>query len=530
MKITLGARPARMARRLGAALAVLALLITPLGALAAPAPAPVIYGDGLLPAPQSSSPAGAIVLGCTVNSDLPLTSYQLLLDNVAVPTSIGGTGPLWFLRATVPVNGGAHTVSAFVTDSAGDSAGWNWQFTATGSLPPPTPRPTPPPPPGTSPTIAGLAPPPYWMVPAGPQRIAALFGSDTGFTSRGITLDGQPLNLRSEGAAAGHEALAAQANVAVGLHVVKATAVDRAGRQNSLEWSFIASAPSSEGDLRITPVAPLPGITLDSGNSVRIAARLESKANVGTSTLWLDGRQLTTEGGGPDPHQETIFLEATGVAAGWHNVRVQVGDSAGKAASTAWDFYVGAPGNTTDRVYYAATGYSVAGPFKRYWDTLGKNALQILGYPISGLMTEQLNDGKVYTVQYYERVRLEWHPENAGSEFEVLYGLLGTQFHAPDPPIPQPPARPGERYFPETGHLVRGPFLQKWQTTGGLRVHGFPISEELQEVSPTDGRVYLVQYFQRARFEYHPENTGTQYEILLGMLGRQLFNQRYPGR
>ena len=145
-------------------------------------------------------------------------------------------------------------------------------------------------------------------------------------------------------------------------------------------------------------------------------------------------------------------------------------------------------------------------------------------------MTEQLNDGKIYTVQYYERVRLEWHPENAGSEFEVLYGLLGTQFHAPDPAIPQPPARAGERYFPETGHLVRGPFLQKWQTTGGLRVHGYPISKELQEVSPTDGRVYLVQYFQRARFEYHPENTGTQYEILLGMLGRQLYNQRYPGR
>src|SRR5262249_29825445 len=30
-----------------------------------------------------------------------------------------------------------------------------------------------------------------------------------------------------------------------------------------------------------------------------------------------------------------------------------------------------------------------------------------------------------------------------------------------------------------------------------------------------------VQYFERNRFEYHPENKGTQYEVLLGLLGTQ---------
>jgi hypothetical protein len=29
----------------------------------------------------------------------------------------------------------------------------------------------------------------------------------------------------------------------------------------------------------------------------------------------------------------------------------------------------------------------------------------------------------------------------------------------------------------------------------------------------------MVQYFERARFELHPENAGTQYEVLLGQLG-----------
>ena len=44
---------------------------------------------------------------------------------------------------------------------------------------------------------------------------------------------------------------------------------------------------------------------------------------------------------------------------------------------------------------------------------------------------------------------------------------------------------------------------------------GYPISEPF--VDPTTG--YTIQYFERARFEYHPENAGTPYDVLLGLLG-----------
>jgi hypothetical protein len=37
-----------------------------------------------------------------------------------------------------------------------------------------------------------------------------------------------------------------------------------------------------------------------------------------------------------------------------------------------------------------------------------------------------------------------------------------------------------------------------------------------------------VQYFERARFEYHPENPAP-HDILLGQLGREQFVARYPG-
>jgi len=40
-------------------------------------------------------------------------------------------------------------------------------------------------------------------------------------------------------------------------------------------------------------------------------------------------------------------------------------------------------------------------------------------------------------------------------------------------------------------------------------------------VSKDDGKSYLVQYFQRQRFEYHPENKGTRFEVLLGRLGAE---------
>jgi hypothetical protein len=35
-----------------------------------------------------------------------------------------------------------------------------------------------------------------------------------------------------------------------------------------------------------------------------------------------------------------------------------------------------------------------------------------------------------------------------------------------------------------------------------------------------------IQYFERARFEYHPENTGTPYDVLLGLLGSDTIRAR----
>ena len=79
------------------------------------------------------------------------------------------------------------------------------------------------------------------------------------------------------------------------------------------------------------------------------------------------------------------------------------------------------------------------------------------------------------------------------------------------------------RYFPETGHTVREPFLSYFNATGGLARYGYPITDEV--VDPKTG--LLVQYFQKARIEWHPANLDP-YKIQLGLLGDELGKQTSP--
>ncbi len=88
-------------------------------------------------------------------------------------------------------------------------------------------------------------------------------------------------------------------------------------------------------------------------------------------------------------------------------------------------------------------------------------------------------------------------------------------------------AQNADRYFPQTGHTVKGAFLTYWDAHGGLAQQGYPISDEFQERNARDGKRYMVQYFERAVFEQHSENAGTPYNVLLGLVGSVAYSQRY---
>jgi hypothetical protein len=72
-----------------------------------------------------------------------------------------------------------------------------------------------------------------------------------------------------------------------------------------------------------------------------------------------------------------------------------------------------------------------------------------------------------------------------------------------------------------------GRFRAYWEQQGGLAQFGYPLSEEFPERSALSGQVYTVQYFERAVFEYHPENPAP-YQVLLSQLGTLRYHERYP--
>src|SRR6185369_5281438 len=75
---------------------------------------------------------------------------------------------------------------------------------------------------------------------------------------------------------------------------------------------------------------------------------------------------------------------------------------------------------------------------------------------------------------------------------------------------------------------VGGAFWDYWVANGQLAQQGYPVSEEFVERSDTDGKNYLVQYFERAVFEWHPEQKDPKYRVLLSLLGTSYYKQKYP--
>jgi len=60
-----------------------------------------------------------------------------------------------------------------------------------------------------------------------------------------------------------------------------------------------------------------------------------------------------------------------------------------------------------------------------------------------------------------------------------------------------------------------------------VRVQGFPISDQLQEISSVDGQERTAQYFEKAVYELHPELAGSN-KVQLETLGSMRFAALYP--
>jgi hypothetical protein len=76
---------------------------------------------------------------------------------------------------------------------------------------------------------------------------------------------------------------------------------------------------------------------------------------------------------------------------------------------------------------------------------------------------------------------------------------------------------------PGITNCIEGRFREYWEQNGGLPVFGYPITAATTEQTAEGS--FLTQYFERNRFELHPEKA-RPYDVLLGRLGDDRLKQQ----
>lgn len=180
----------------------------------------------------------------------------------------------------------------------------------------------------------------------------------------------------------------------------------------------------------------------------------------------------------------------------------------------------------------------LAEPFAAYWQANG--GLPVFGYPITSARPEAGADGRERLTQWTERNRLESHPDNP-APYRILLGRMGAERLAQlgrDPAAEgrESGPRAGCLWFAETGHNVCNQatgqgFRAYWEANGlsvpglsrfnrSLMLFGLPLTAATMERN-ANGEMILTQWFERARFEWHPDNPA-RYRVLLGLLGNEM--------
>jgi hypothetical protein len=175
----------------------------------------------------------------------------------------------------------------------------------------------------------------------------------------------------------------------------------------------------------------------------------------------------------------------------------------------------------------------IQGRFLEYWRDNG--GLPVFGYPITAEFREKTPEGE-FTVQYFERNVLEYHPEKA-RPYDVLLGRLGdtrlTQLKRDWFSEPKGQQTPGCSWWGQTSHSICGDFKAYWESHGlndpkldrtarSLQLFGLPLTEPKMETNLA-GDTVMTQWFERARLEFHPGKG-----ILLGLLGNETRNSTPP--
>jgi biotin carboxyl carrier protein len=188
---------------------------------------------------------------------------------------------------------------------------------------------------------------------------------------------------------------------------------------------------------------------------------------------------------------------------------------------------------------FPETGWRVAGRLLSFWESNG--GLPVFGVPLGPAAAAQTAEG-TFTAQMFERERLELHPEER-APYDVQLGRLGDELLRRQGRDWRAEGRgqqlPGAcDIFAQTDRAVCGVFRDYWRAHGldlgdpgisareSLALFGLPLTAPRTETNSSGDNV-VTQWFERARFEYHPDNPAA-YQVLLGRLGAEWSGEAAP--
>lgn len=173
----------------------------------------------------------------------------------------------------------------------------------------------------------------------------------------------------------------------------------------------------------------------------------------------------------------------------------------------------------TDSVYFPQTGFKVEGEFLEKYQS-AVDPLLVYGYPITNAFrAPDSSPAAGLTIQYFQKARFELHPEKAPGE-RIVVSPLGVYLYDLEQLDSKPistASHPACRYFAATQHQTCFAFLKFFEANGGVEQFGNPISEIIN----LNGQ--LIQYFEKARFEWHPERPSGK-RVALTNLGQIYYN------
>ncbi len=355
----------------------------------------------LFPKPGSVSDPGLVKIEAHVGASKPIKQVTLSIDGISRDPAVTTLGDRsWVVHFESVLPQGTHKAIIKVQDTSGGTQTQSWSFTAAG--------------PRVSPTIAFTDPPSDAALAEGLLWIHADVKSDADIASATITINGQEMPVTLTPVDSGATTTTSDNST------VQAWSVGTEHAFPAGAYTAQIVATDTQGDKSVARLHF--NVTSDSGKA---NTRYFSATNLYVSgqflSFWESHNGSVVFGNPVSPR----FIDNSGKEVQYfEKARLEVGKNGvalgllGREAMGSEQKPIAKP-QDFNGMYFDATGHTLAGKFKDFWQANG--GVQIFGYPISEVLDQ--NGTKV---QYFERARFEL-AKGADGSLTVKLTPLGEQ-------------------------------------------------------------------------------------------------------